>query len=347
MRRWSLAWRWWFIVIVLSCLTSEVAPVASQAESSVGLSIVPAIVDLPLASSDTFKVTITSISEQSLPISVGLRALTPIDPTIDPALRQRYDASQWIVPDTTSLVLEPRESKIVTFQVEAPDDIGPGGHYALAVFRVLTPEVPTDATNARVNPEVTSVIILTMPGDINEAAELAIQQPRRWQWSPQRRLAFDFINRGNLHLLPESHFVISDLGGHVVETLPVASHLVLPGTASRFSVDWQPSKWGLYRYKIESSFGTPLKLLDATSGFFIVWPPVWIQLIGVVSFIGVGLVVKRGLKYLRRRLRRTRRLAVDQTQDRHYQPRVDPAKLDSISRSADVRDVTRRSRRKR
>lgn len=346
MQRWRVLWG----LLLTSLFTLEalwnIPSLVAQNEPGVGLSIVPAIVELPLAANDTFKITVTNITDESLPVSVGVRALIPIDPNVDSRLRQRYDASQWIVPEAASLVLQAAEAKTIAFKVDPPTDPGPGGHYALVVFRILTPEAATEATNARVNPEITSVVMLTIPGDINEAGELSVVQPSRWQWPPQRQLAFDFINRGNLHLLPQNRIVILSVSGQVVETLPVASHLVLPGTASRFSVDWRPSKWGLYRYKIESSFGTPLKLFEADSQIFMVWPPVWIQIIGVASLIGLGFLTKRAVKYLRRRLRRARRLAVDRVHDGQHLTKVDPAKLDVISRSDDVRDVARRSRRK-
>lgn len=329
-----------FSVAYLSVVTPVVY---AQSHDSVGLSIVPAIVDLPLASSNNFSIQVTNITAQALPVNVGVRALIPLDPTVDPNQRQRYDASQWITPSITDLLLEPHETTSVAFGVAPPSDAGPGGHYALVTFRVLTPEGPLSASNAQVNPEVTSIIMLGIPGELIETASLGLVEPSRWQWTPQRSLAYDFVNTGNLHLLPQSRILALDLAGRTVETLPVASHLVLPGTASRFAAYWRPAKWGIYRYKVESSFGTPLKLLDATSQIFIVWPPIWIQLVGLSTFVGLGMLMKRVIVFSHRRLRRPRRLASD-TGAKSRLRNLASSDLDELSRSEHVKDVSRKKR---
>lgn len=328
------------MLILGGFLFSPALPTSAQAENNIGLSIVPAIVDLPLASSESFAINVTNISEQSLPVRVGVRALTPFDPNVDPSLRARYDASLWLKPETSGLVLAPRETASVTFEVEAPPEAGPGGHYALVVFRVITPEPVTTDSNANVNPEITSIVLLTLPGEITEAARLELIKPQ-WQWSPQYNLSLNLINAGNVHILPQSKFVISDLSGETQATLSTVSRLILPGTASKFEVDWRPEGWGVYRLQADTSFGTPLTLLSSPSYILVIWPPIWIQLVATAFLASLALLTRQGLKRVRRRLRRPRRLARDSSD----QPaKLHPVKMDELTNQPGTRDIARKKR---
>lgn len=328
-------------VLIIGCFLFWPAQLASaQAQDSIGLAIVPAIVDLPLASADNFSIQVTNISEQSLPVQIGVRALTPFDPNVDASLRERYDASFWLKPETPALVLAPRETASVNFTVNAPPEAGPGGHYALVVFRVIPPTPVSTNTSANVNPEITSIVLLTVPGAITEAAKLELAKPP-WQWSPQYSLALSLINTGNVHILPQNKFVIYSLSGEIQTTLTTASRLVLPGTASQFEMDWRPESWGIYRLQADTSFGTPLTLLSSPSHLLIVWPPIWIQLVAVALTVTLVWSGRQGLRHLRRRLRRPRRLARDTS---HQPVNLSASKLDDASAQPGPRDVSRKKR---
>lgn len=315
---------------------------AQTGEENVGLSVVPAIIEQPLTPgvSTTISIQVTNISDIPLAVRVGARPLAPLDPLTDESERSRYDASRWLTPLTPELVLETGETRAVQFTALPNPQAGPGGHYALLVFRVISPEPESASINALVNPEITSIILLTLPGAIEESAKLELIKPQ-WYWTPQQELSLNLTNTGNVHILPQSQFVITNLAGETLTTIATASRLVLPGTVSQFKADWQPQSWGLYRLRAETSFGTPLTLLSSDRYLLIVWPPIWVQSVAVGLLVALALVTRQSLRLLRQKIRRPRRFARDSSD----QPaKLNAIKMDEISNQPGTRDISHKKR---
>jgi hypothetical protein len=303
---------------------------------------VPAIIDQPLTPgiSTTITVQVTNITDRSLPVKVGTRPLAPLDPVVDESVRNRFDASRWLTPLMSDLVLAPNETQAVQLTALAEPEAGPGGHYALIIFRALTAEPETDSNSARFNPEVASMVIFNLPGQTNEQLELSLEQPPIWQiWRPEH-FVFNLINRGNIHVLPSSVVIAKPIWGGREQSVQTNSHLVLPGTNSRFQADWPELEWGIYRLEHKTSYGTPLKDVAASSRWFVVPPPLWLQLIAV-GLIGFGI---RAAAQSYRRFdpfkRRRRRVASD---DAGRTPAaVKAEELDYLSREPEASDFSRK-----
>jgi hypothetical protein len=244
---------------------------------------------------------------------------------------------------TPEFILEPGETSSVQLSVRSADEAGPGGHYALIVFRVLTSDAPSQTSSTRVNPEVAVVALFNLPGATSEQLEQKLDQPPLWQaWTPSN-LAFELINRGNVHVLPQSTIEFRPVvGGDLVNLPPVAPRLVLPGTISRFAADWPELEWGLYRVRVVTSFGTPLKSIESTSGWWFVPPPVWLQVIGLGLLLVMGFSLKRGLKRLG--ITRPLRFRLASDTKRGSQASTSDHELDFLSRESDVVDVSHKKR---
>lgn len=332
-------------VAVVFILFIQAIEAKAQTHDSVGLSVVPAIIDQPLAPgiSTTISIQVTNITDKSLPVRVGTRPLAPLDPLVDENLRDRYDASSWLDVLTPQLVLAPGQTESVQLVARANDEAGPGGHYALVVFRILTNETAVSTNSARFNPEVASVVMFALPGQINEQMHLRLDQPPLWQVSSVASSFAYLANRGNVHVLPQINASFAPIGGGTRADISVPPHLVLPGTESRFDLEWPKLEWGLYRLQVETSFGTPLKSLSATSRWFFVPPPFWIQAVAAIVVLAAIWATGKLLKKARSFRRRRRRLASDRSD--LVGRANEPGELDYLGRDEGVTDISRRRRR--
>ena len=334
-----------FYLIGLATLWLWPGPAYAQMDEPVGLSVVPAIIDQPLTPgiSTTISIQVTNITDQPLAVKIGTRPLAPLDPLVDESIRARYDASLWLAPLTPDLVLAPNQTRAVQLTAIADEAAGPGGHYALVIFRVLTDQAPAEASSARVNPEVASVVMFSLPGDTTEQLELSLNQPPIWQtWRPEH-ISFNLINRGNTHVLPTTTVAASSILIGEDQNVDATAHLVLPGTSSQFKATWPQLEWGLYQLELNVNYGTPLKNLSTSSRWFVVPPPFWIQALAAVGFWLVAKGIRRGLSRLGPIRHRRRRVGSDSSGlDR---PGVAADELDYLSREPSVSDVSRRKRR--
>jgi hypothetical protein len=284
-------------------------------------------------------ITITNQSQSPRAIEISFRPLAPIDQVIDESARARYDATSWLSVDNTDLLLATGESQIVPIRVKPPSDAGPGGHYANVVFRVLNdPLAGSDVNNAAINPELTSILFLTVPGDISEIAEADFSHPSLIAQSSPRNFGVELANIGTVHLLPTIYVSLVQLSGHEIERLTTPPKLSLPGTRVNLSADWADPPPGIYRAKYSVSYGSPLKRIDYVSGVFIVLPALWIQLV----LIGTLLV---GLRFIvpaifRRLPTRRLQLAKDLTGEPNI--RISREKIENTDQLSNLKDVSKK-----
>ncbi|HEX9679330.1 MAG TPA: hypothetical protein VGA08_01805, partial [Candidatus Saccharimonadales bacterium] len=310
-----------------------------QANAPIGLSVVPAISDTVVAGGQlTVKdITITNIADIALPVTVDFRALAPVDPISDEALRRRYDASAWITADQTELVLAPGESQTIQIRITPPVDAGPGGHYASVIFRAINSPQGGDSQTVA-SPEVASLLFLTVPGNITEQASIAYRSTGLISRRQDRSFGLEFTNQGNVHLLPTATVSLRQLSGHEVDRLTFTPKLVIPGTRASLTTTWRPTQPGIYRAVFNISYGSPSRSEEHTSGMIIVWPAVWIM---VVLAAGLGVALRTGWSYLRRLTRRRRiKLSKDDTEPARLTTKAD--RLDDVVRSRELRDKSRR-----
>lgn len=276
-------------LISFALFINSITHVQAQTNSieQIGLSIVPSIVDVPLTPgvSQNFTVTATNITEQPLPVVVGVKPLVPLDKPTDNQLAERYDATAWFDLESNQLLFNAKESKVIDFTVSPPADAGPGGHYVQLIFRVLTPFNETELSSTKINPELTATVLFTVPGDIVEAVEVTTH-PVAWiSFDPQRRFDVTVANTGNSHVLISPSTIVTGgllSGDSAVASLPGQTKLLLPHTEVTFPVYWDAKQPGIYKYEAMIKYGSPTQTAAANSTKFVVLPAWWI-LIAIFS----------------------------------------------------------------
>jgi hypothetical protein len=199
------------------------------------------------------------------------------------------------IPNVT---VEPEKTKQVDVTINVPKDAQAGGFYGALRF------APVDGSgNASVNlsGSVSSLILLTVPGDLVEELELTnfdIQQNgttgKNFRNSDNLEVALRFQNNGNVHVAPFGK--VSVLKGDKVvyktdlnATDPKGN--VLPDSARKWNLPLKEmGKFGKYKVVGTFTYGTTSKSIEVEKTIWIV--PTMYIIIGASILIGlIALIV--------------------------------------------------------
>lgn len=318
-------------------------PLSSSAQSpdiGSGLSIVPAITEKVVSAGQLtlLPITVTNITDRAQAVTVSFASFAPVDPVIDDKARSRFYASSWLAADPPQILLGPRESKSLEIRITPPADAGAGGHYATAVFRVLAEGELPDSSSTAVRPEIKALLLLTVPGDINELAEAEYIYPAWFNQNRQRTVAVELMNRGNVHLLPTAEVQIKDLSGQLVQELSLPAKLVIPGTAVWLDSPWTDARPGIYRAHYSVTYGSPKRQLSYVSPPILILPAIWLQILVIAVVAVTARLVLPPI--MRRLMPRKRRFASDITGE----PNIHIARegLEAAERQSKLKDRSRR-----
>lgn len=316
---------------------------AAQAQDSnrIGLTINPALSERVVTAGQLTLTTIdvTNISQQPQAVSVSFRPIAPIDPVTDESARSRYDATSWLSVDSRQFLLAPGESRPISLRINPPDDAGPGGHYANVVFRVLNDQNTSDSqSSARISPELSTVLFMTVPGNITESAQVDFTSPPTWNWSKNQEFNAAINNTGNIHLLPSGSVSISQLNGHEVEHLDFPAKLIIPGTSSSLVSEWTNPGPGLYRANFQIGYGSPLQFVNNTSHIIVILPAIWIQTIFLLMVL--ALIRWGGPPLLRRFKRRRVQFGYDLSGEPHLM--MSREQVEQAANNTKLKDVSRK-----
>ena len=212
------------------------------------------------------------------------------------------------LPD--QFALDSGESETVTIDVSVPQDIAPGGYFGVVRFASGPDD---DAQNIVLSASVGSLLLVNVPGDVQEGMELNFIEPRtdgeggRFFESSPDAIAVSLENTGNSILKPFGKITVKNMFGSEVFTYEFNDDdqiraNVLP-KSSRVFEDSVSSLGRIGRYTIEStiSYGEGGgNIITASTTFWIVpWRILAVAIIGI-GFIGWAST--SGLKMYNRRV---------------------------------------------
>ena len=289
------------ILFVVLSTSSLPAAVAEQAQdTTAGLSVFPAIIEMSgdPGQSNKVNLNITNTTQTPLPVDLDVRSLVPVDSIIDLSRRVDFDASKWIKLDTSQFALEPNATKTITVTIEIPDTALPGGHYAELYIKSL--QIQTSVNNqpaqTRLIPEIKVPVLVRVSGDAKE--ELSIKQENAFPATIQNRMPLtttvSIANTGTVHLLPT--IAVQLWKGDILaqETL-INPFIVLPNTVKTVELPWTPDvSSGLYKATVELRYGTNQQADSLSKESILVFPP-WYVVFGIPASLVViiYLVIKR------------------------------------------------------
>lgn len=250
---------------------------------------------------------VTVVNRTGMTIKVSL-SVEDFEGSLDPAESHRllgdgdsaWGARRWMEPELDSIELQQGETLRFDVRITAPSDAEPGGHYAAVIAKAEEPE-NADASSVVIKGRVTSLMLITVPGDVDSRGELEDPEvPLLASFGPTT-IGLVFNNLGNVHQSPSGMVTITNLLGQQVAEIPVDEWVVLPESSRRTQIEW-PGKWHLGPYKVlaQITYGEDGETIYATSTvWFIPWQIILVSLAAAFIILFMIAFISR-----RRRLRR-------------------------------------------
>lgn len=151
------------IIYVILFIFFVFSPVGGEA--SVGLSVSPQKIDKVIFPGETYrsKFRLGNQSQVPLPVSVNVVAFGADDVTGEMHFNtpDPYCPSLWFNFESTNILLDPEESKVVNFMIKVPDGAEPGGYYVFIYFQPTVLPSFIDGVGPKVLPVVGVPVLIS------------------------------------------------------------------------------------------------------------------------------------------------------------------------------------------
>lgn len=314
-------------VLLFSSTVSVMAATSSSATSAGGngLRISPVRSDLTIkpGTSQTIDVFVTNITDSTAELQGVADDFTAgTDETGTPALllngqqAPSHSLKNYVSPiGTFSLASQATKDLKVTISI--PKGVAGGGYFG--AVRII-PAANNTNKNVNLTASVASLMIVTVPGPVNEEMTLASFDVRGMNTktnqlnSPSVLFTTNknlygvarFQNSGNLQEEPFGKMLLKK-GSHIIATFEINNTTprgsVLPDSIRRFEVPLTGlSSFGKYTLEGNFGYGSKGQLLSATTNFYVL--PVAAVIIAVVVLIAIVLGIYLLRSYIRNAVRK-------------------------------------------
>lgn len=202
----------------------------------------------------------------------------------------RTELYQWVKFPKAEYVLAAGESVDVPYSIAVPQNVRPGGHYAV-LFAETQPDKNATQNVAR-KKRVGSLVYATAAGETELSGQIQSFTSKLWFWNPPVQSEMLIQNTGNTHFEAKQDIVYKNLlGGQVYGT--GQTRFVMPGTTRKIVAEWEkPPLFGVF--KLEGTVSYLGKTEALKSSYIIIMPlKVLIPALSVVLLTILWLMRKR------------------------------------------------------
>ncbi len=229
---------------------------------------------------------------------------TPIP--VEESVSNRWSLSSWMVVTPNFHQVAPKETIEMNVLIEVPEDAMPGGHYAMVVHEptnetaeTLRQGLDVNEAASAISQRIGTLFYVIVEGPINEEAYIRDFNFNKFQEFGPVPFSFKINNQSDIHIHPRMKIDIYNLLGQKAESIDIESRNVFPLNNREFAGKWD-KLWGfgLYKAKLNMSYGQAGKVVVATSNFWIV--PVRIILaviLGILMITAVVVAIKRHMEH--------------------------------------------------
>ena len=294
----------WKLIIVI-CL--EIVfwkleiPQTINAQSSLGLSAIPPRLEITVNPGQTITKTIKVRNESKLEkiITTDIKDFIVVDDSGTPLqidnqdLSNRWAASSWIQVSADKLKLKPGETRSLSVTVIAPDDALPGGHYAM-ILHSPSNDTVLSQTSAVIQANVGTLVYITIPGNINEAAQIKdFSAPSFSEYGPIPFTA-TITNLSDIHITPQAFISVTNFLGLKTANLPLESINIFPYTSREFTTNLNKQLlFGRFKAILSAAYGTTGQIATSTIFFWVIPYKLVITLIAILTIIVLIIKLKK------------------------------------------------------
>lgn len=253
-------------------LTSDFA----QAQGGSGITISPVRIEDLVNPGDkltkTLKVTNSSASPKTLygflkDFKSGNESGAPI--LIEPGSEEGSFLASWITIPTEGIDFTPGEEKELSFQINVPENAGPGGYYGGVYFGTKPPRLNVDSEDKgagmSIGQQSGALVLLQVKGDVKEEADIREFATDKEVYGTPFEVKFvtRIENRGNVHVKTVGHIRVENMFGKEIALIPMneTGGNVLPESIRRFEELWSGEMgFGRYYAEVILSYGTNTRL---------------------------------------------------------------------------------------
>lgn len=247
------------IVALLALLAVFVSPSTIFAQSRVGISLSPPLVEDQVLPGATVSYTLRienkgDTIEQLYP---RLYDVSGISRDGQPEFAKQGEStphmlSGWVTFDNDLVVIPPQGSATLRFTVHVPDDASPGAHVGSVA---LSREAPTDVKQGTgVGYEVRSIVSLRIAGDVIERTKIKeFFTSQVFFTSADVLFTTTILNEGNVFARPKGFIDIKNMFGTRVDSLPVndGGASAFPNSERAYTTPWKSDKFHIGKYTAE------------------------------------------------------------------------------------------------
>lgn len=292
------------LILLASVLVS--VPVAAQTPTS-GLSITPVITELTLnpGESKSLTLTIKDITSGSVIAQGSVSDFEADDFSgnpkiiVDPNV-QSPNSIRRFVTGLTDTRLDTGQQKNLNLVIKAPDNITPGAYFGVLRFKAVP------ATQAAPNPNevslsasVGSIVLITVPGNIKEQAQLkAIHVYRDGKagsffLGAPTQVGLEIHNLGQTFIKPFGTVQIKDMTGRVVYSYQISDPKqkpnILPDSSRTLTENIKNiNKPGRYTVSASVAYGSGSNVLTMQKSFWYI--PKWVAYV-ILGLMAVVIVL--------------------------------------------------------
>jgi len=183
-----------------------------------------------------------------LPVKSFVMGLNSDELSDTPEAQIRYDASHLVRVEPESFIIEVGKTTQVQIEVAAPDDLGPGGHYATVFFEVAALSELSQFQGSAVVPRVGALIFIDVAGARIEKVLLTDVQKEILAETGEINFNLTLKNYGNVHQLLQPELVIKSWPFGQKTYLVAEPRIVLPLNTKQMKLSWpEAPRLGVYQ----------------------------------------------------------------------------------------------------
>lgn len=241
----------------------------------VGITVVPTKFEMTIDPGDTKTGAVRVVNDSPEPVTVDVYVMDYyIKPdnsfVITKPGSQSYSAAKWVTLKRRTFTLPattgPRKSyKEEKFEVTAPDDAEPGGHYAVIFFQFKGRK--SDESTAIVpKGRIGTLLLVTIPGPISRNGQIKKMLLPWVALTNKVGAGVDFANAGNVHLTTRGKVRFFEIfSGRQSASVDLPELTILPKTDRQIKTAWNhPPYVGIYEVDAEVSYGPNLFTFTTT-----------------------------------------------------------------------------------